>query len=443
MIQKFLHYLDREHLVNPGEKVLLAVSGGKDSMVMVDLFMKANLSFGIAHINHNTRGVSSDADEDFVRAFASKNEIPFFIMHLDPAISKSSNFQAKAREIRYEWLTNVMKKEGFQHIATAHHQNDNIESFLMGLLRSSGTRGLSGIAPKKENIIRPLLFASREEIDQYQIANNIGFREDESNASEKYLRNKIRHNVVKVLHHVDPQAVQKIDESIRIIAESNELLEYFVANDKSVVSTNGELKIVDIVALKKLPAPAAFLWYKLNDFGFTKSDIVDMLESMRSGASFSTATHKAVIDRSKIIIQPLHLFAEEEDKESIIHIEGPGNYPVDEHSSINVAIVDHLEFGKKSNEEYLGFQDQPMPLIIRKRKNGDAFKPLGMGGKSQKVKDFIVNNKLSFEDKNKLWLLTTHKDDEIVAVLPYRISEDYKVTPESKFILKLEINPTK
>ena len=234
--------------------------------------------------------------------------------------------------------------------------------------------------------------------------------------------------------------MQKIDESIRIIAESNELLEYFVANDNSVVSSKGELKIVDMIALKKMPAPAAFLWYKLNDYGFTKSDIIDMLDSMRSGASFTSATHKAVIDRSKIIIQPVHLLVEDEDKAIEINVNGPGNYPIDEHSTIKIAIVDHLEFGKKSNEEYLGFQEQPMPLVIRKRKNGDIFKPLGMGGKSQKVKDFIVNNKLSFEDKSKLWLLTTPKDDEIIAVLPYRISEDYKVTPESKFILKLEIN---
>ncbi|MBK8387967.1 MAG: tRNA lysidine(34) synthetase TilS [Saprospiraceae bacterium] len=440
MIQKFLQYIEQEHLLKSGEKVLLAVSGGKDSMVMVDLFMKANLSFGIAHINHHTRGASSDGDEAFVRTFSADHQIPFYIMHLDPAVSKTSNFQAKAREIRYEWLNSIMREENFQHIATAHHQNDNIESFLMGLLRSSGTRGLSGIAPKKENIIRPLLFASREEIDQYQVTNNIAFREDESNASEKYLRNKIRHNVVKVLNHVDPQAVQKIDESIRIIAESNELLEYFVANDNSVVSSKGELKIVDMIALKKMPAPAAFLWYKLNDYGFTKSDIIDMLDSMRSGASFTSATHKAVIDRSKIIIQPVHLIVEDEDKAIEINVNGPGNYPIDEHSTIKIAIVDHLEFGKKSNEEYLGFQEQPMPLVIRKRKNGDIFKPLGMGGKSQKVKDFIVNNKLSFEDKSKLWLLTTPKDDEIIAVLPYRISEDYKVTPESKFILKLEIN---
>lgn len=436
MIQRFLQYIEREKLIKPGEKILLAVSGGKDSMVMLDLFQRSKLPFGIAHINHSTRDGASDIDALFVKESARKLDVGYHEFVLEPSFSKSSNFQAKARSVRYEWLDNICSAHQYDVIATAHHQNDNIESFIMGLLRSAGTRGLSGIAPKRDSIIRPLLFASREEIDIYQEKHQIAFREDTSNGAQVYLRNKVRHTVLKVLNQVDDQAVKKIDESIRLIAESNDLLEYFINKEETIVEKQDGNVIINLKLLKALPSASAFLWFKINDLGFTKSDIIDMLDSSRNGATFETATHKATLDRDKILIVPVG-YAKVVQEDLVLYVENPGAFQLDEKSFLKITIADHLEFGKKSNEEYLGFDENPLPLKLRKRKSGDVFKPLGMKGKNQKIKDFIVNNKLSIEDKNRLWLLVD-KDDEVIAVVPHRISEPCKVTAESKFIIKLE-----
>ena len=436
MNQKFLQYIEQEKLILNGEKVLLAVSGGKDSMVMVHLFKAHQIPYGIAHINHSTRNGESDIDAKFVKDFADENNVEYYEMVFDPSFSTTSNFQAKARSRRYEWLKTIAEANGYAAIATGHHQNDNIETFIMGLLRSAGTRGLSGIAPRKELLIRPLLFATREEINEYQEKHGIEYKEDSSNTSHKYLRNKVRHTVLKVLKQVDELAVKKMNLSIRLIADSNDLLEYFIQQENTIVKWENQRCIIDLKALKSIPAASTFLWFKINEYGFTKSDICDMLDSSRSGATFETPNYRATIDRDKIFIEHINQ-AKQQPEDVCIDIPEAGSFKLDDHSHIKITIADHLEFGKKDNEEYLGFDSNPLPLRLRKRVSGDTFKPLGMKGKNQKIKDFIVNNKLTLEEKNKLWLLVD-QSNEIISVIPHRISEAYKVTPESKFIIKLE-----
>lgn len=433
MLQEFLTYVNNENLTNCGKPVLIAVSGGKDSMVMLDLFISSGLQVAVAHVNHNARGAESDEDQRFVENYCKERNINCHIHILDKSLSKESNFQAKARHIRYEWMASLCDTYDYVGVATGHHQDDHIESFFISLLRGAGMKGLSGIAPRRGNILRPLLNLSREDIDTYQQANTIAYREDSSNATDKYLRNKIRHDLLPILKSIDPSANANISHSMKILAEGHDLLSYFVSSDDSIVSENESTLTIKLSELQKVPSATTYLWYKLAELGFTKSDFTDMLDSGRSGALFHSNTHTALIDREVMIIKPNHLYNAE--IQPAITINSVGTYDLKDGHQIQVKMVDHLEFSRIANVEILGFRSDPFPLQLRKRQDGDAFKPLGMRGKSQKVKDFIVNNKMNYNDKSKMWMLT--KDDEIAYVLPNRISDSFKVTPKSKYLLEI------
>lgn len=436
MIQRFISYINNEKLIESHDFVLLSVSGGKDSMIMAHLFREAGLKHAIAHINHNTRGEASDGDEDFVRGYCTKYDIPFHALTFDKEVSKSSNFQAVSRTMRYDWLNEITIKHGYTLIATAHHQDDNIESFLMNLLRSSGMKGLSGIASQKGNVIRPLLFTSRKEIDNFQETNKIDYREDLSNATDKYLRNRVRHTVLSNLKDLDQNAVNNIDESIRIINETNKLLEYFINQDKDFVKSNDDDLIFDLNKIRQLPSPVVYLWYKLYPLGFTKSDINDMVYNERSGAKFISASHTATIDRYELKVFRNRSIKEIEQPCERFEITSSGTLYLGDGHSLVISEVDHLDFGKQANVEFLGFDNNPFPLIVRKKENGDVFKPLGMMGRTQKLKDFIANQKLDIVQKERLWLV--EKEDTICYVIPYRIGEVNKVKSTSKIILKIE-----
>lgn len=436
MIQRFITYINNEKLIESHDFVLLSVSGGKDSMVMAHLFRLAGLKHAIAHINHNTRGEASDGDEEFVRAYCTKYDIPFHALTFDKEVSKSSNFQAVSRTMRYDWLNEITIKHGYTLIATAHHQDDNIESFLMNLLRSSGMKGLSGIAAQKGNVIRPLLFTTRREIDSFQELNKIDFREDSSNATDKYLRNRVRHTVLSNLKDLDQNAVNNIDESIRIINETNKLLEYFINKDSEFGASSDLGLVFDLNKIRLLPSPVVYLWYKLYPLGFTKSDINDIVYNERSGSKFISASHTATTDRHELKVTknvPLEL----SEITSTSHvIMASGTYYLGDGHILLISEVDHLDFGKQANVEFLGFDGNPFPLTVRKRAHGDVFKPLGMKGKTQKLKDFITNQKLDLNQKEKLWLV--EKEETICYVIPYRIGDVYKVKSTSKVILKIE-----
>jgi tRNA(Ile)-lysidine synthase len=436
MIQKFISYISSEKLIEEHDFVLLSVSGGKDSMVMAHLFRLAEIKHAVAHINHNTRGEASDGDEKFVRDYCELYSIPFHALTFDKEVSKSSNFQAISRTMRYDWLNEITIKYGYTLIATAHHQDDNIESFLMNLLRSSGMKGLSGIASQKGNVIRPLLFTTRREIDSFQVTNKIEFREDSSNATNKYLRNRVRHTVLSSLKDLDQNAVNNIDESIRIINESNKLLEYFIDQDQDFVKSSHNDLIFDLSKIRQLPSPVVYLWYKLYPLGFTKSDINDIVYNDRSGAKFISPSHTATIDRHELKVIWNVTIEQSELPYDRLEVTASGTHYLGDGHSLIISEVDHLDFGRQVNVEFLGFDSSPFPLIVRKRKNGDIFKPLGMKGKTQKLKDFIANQKLDIGQKEKVWLV--EKEDTICYVIPYRIGEVNKVKSTSKIILKIE-----
>ena len=433
MLRSFLHYFEQENINRSTCKVLCSVSGGKDSMVMLHLFIQAKIPVTVAHINHKTRGEENELDFTLISEYCKGFDVPVHYYELDPSIANSSNFQAIASNKRYTWMNQLLKDYNYTHIATAHHKDDNVESFIINLLRGAGLKGLSGIAPiKNETIIRPLYYVTRKEIDQYQLKHNIPFREDSSNLKDDYLRNKIRHNILEPLKKLEDTAVEQINESIRLIAEGEQLLQYYINNDQDLIISSSSGFIVQLDGVMAKPSPHTILWYLLSNYNFNKYDIHDMLKSERSGAVFYSKTHKAKLNRNQLYIQAI----DNNDEDLIdIAINDIGVYQIKKHLKIKFELVETLELTKEAHIEYLGFTSTPFPLKIRTRMSGDYFKPIGLKGKTKKVKDFITDIKLNVNQKNDTIIL--EKNGEIVSVLPYRISEDYKVGRDSKYILKV------
>lgn len=432
MLDSFLNYFKKEKIDIRDHKVLCAVSGGKDSMVMLDLFIKAGTHVGVAHVNHNTRGEENLTEYKMLKEFCEVHQLPFHYKELDKDIANGPNFQAVARHLRYQWMDEVCKTFQYSYVATAHHMDDNVESFVMNLLRGSGLKGLSGISACKDGtIIRPMFYISRKEIDEFQIENDINFLEDSSNLKETYLRNKIRHHILSSLKKIDQNAVSQVNESIKLIAESESLLEHFILKDKSIdFYKEGNNFVLDLEKLNDYPSPATILWYKLNSFGFNKYDIQDILQSARSGAEFYTKSHKLVLSRKKLYLQ------EKQNEDSFFHHEvfEEGVYHVG-NNYIELKLVETLELTKDEHVEYTGFQENPFPLIVRSKRQGDYFQPLGLKGKSKTIKDFITDQKIGYGQKENLLLI--EKKGKIVCVVGYRISELFKVDKDTKYILKI------
>lgn len=439
MLYQFLTYLKERNLIGTEDKFLLSVSGGKDSMVMAHLFLKAGLIHGIAHIDHQTRGMQHEKEISMLQQYCTQHSLDFHLTKLPIHQVNQSNFQANARDFRYNFLQKTAVQNGYSKIATAHHTQDNVESFFLNLFRSAGMRGLSGIAPVKDNIIRPLLFAQRKDIDEYQEVNHIQFCEDPSNESDKYLRNKIRIHLLPVLTEIDENALNAIDTSIKHIAESSSLLDFLIKEKlNTLVETNEEYITIDLISLKELPGSETIFWYFLQQYGFSKEAILDLYNSQRAGAEIISDTHQAIQDRDQIIIRPKSL-----DKQSAkleIVCSEPGEYKLPWGGKFLITLENHLELGRKNEVEYLGFEEDPFPIKIRERHQGDVFKPLGLKGKTQKVKDFITNSKLDYIAKSKLTIF--EKNDEICYVAPYRISEKYRVKERSKHLLRIEYQET-
>jgi tRNA(Ile)-lysidine synthase len=433
MLRSFLHYFEQEKIDIDTANILCAVSGGKDSMVMLHLFLNAKIKVGVAHINHKTRGSENDEDYLLIKTFCEDHNLPLYYYELDPEIATSSNFQAIASAERYRWMMEIMTAHGYTKIATAHHKDDNVESFVMNLLRGSGLKGLSGIAPVKNDvIIRPLYHLTRKQIDHYQLKHQIPYREDSSNQKDDYLRNKIRNQLITPLKKIDEHAVDQINESIRLIAEGEQLLQYYITEDRELSFNTPAGLVINLDRVVSRPSPHTILWYLLNSLGFNKYDIHDILNSERSGAEFYTKTHKAILNRNQLHVRSL----ESANTESVsMEIKGNGEYQVNSQIKIKLELVEILDLTKDANIEFLGFKSFPYPLTVRNKVSGDIFKPIGLKGKSKKLKDFITDQKLNPEQKSNLLILD--KDSEIVYVMPHRISENYKVNKDSKYIVKV------
>ncbi len=438
MLERFLSYIQEKKLVIAGEKVLLAVSGGVDSMVMAYLFQGAGYEIALAHINHHLRGEESGSDAALVKSYAEKYGLPFFQLDIDPKEFIGCSIQDKARNIRYTWLNQISELHEFGKIATAHHKDDAIETFFINLMRGSGLDCLGGIDATNGKIIRPLLFASKKEIEDFCQKNAIPFREDASNMSDKYLRNRLRNNVLPQFYNADSRAYSGIQTSIENLEESHILLEFLVQQtSKSLVTVSSEYIMVDLKVLGHSVPGRQLLFQIIKKYGFNMEQVSNILEGQSStGNHFQTATHESIVDRGNLIIRPkgktFHF-----DTEITIH-QLPFEYSLQDRKIVITEIVKSSIIPRDNQDIIFINADQLLDgLILRGVRPGDIFQPSGMKGKSQKLKDYFINQKVHLFDKEKLVVLT-HKND-IIAIPGYRKSEKVAITQDTGKIWKIEL----
>ncbi len=424
MLQRFIAHIEQHKLCSPATRILLAVSGGMDSMTMLHLFRSAGYAqLGVAHANFQLRGNESDQDEQFVRDYCSKNNLPFFSRAFDTenyAMQKGISVQMAARELRYNWFAELAEKENFSAVATAHTLSDAAETFLMNFLHGASAESL-GIPVKHHAIIRPLLFANRKEVAAYARAQGIHWREDSSNASDAYMRNYLRHHVLPHFEHLNPSWEENAARSMEKLAGTLQLQQQALDMLREKFF---QIKQQDIFLSKEIFRHHfhPYILYKLIEpFGFNYTICSNILNAIHGqpGKKFLSASHQLVVDRTALIISirpntPEEVLIEEGQQ----HAEW-GNL------QLRIAPAATTERPEHPSTAVLDAAKLVFPLRWRTWKAGDYFCPLGMKHR-KKISDFLIDNKIPLTDKERVTVLETNGD--IAWVVGYRIDDRFKIT---------------
>ena len=418
-------------------KVLVAVSGGIDSVVLTHLCTTLGLNISLAHCNFNLRGKESDADEDFVIEFADELELEVFIQNFDTqdyARSHSLSLQMAARQLRYSWFDELSNQLNFDSILTAHHADDNLETFLINLSRGTGLEGLTGIPEINGKVIRPLLPFSRQEIENYAKNQGLQWREDSSNVSEKYLRNKIRHQVIPELKEINPKFLQNFLTTQKYLEKSKKLLDQTVNEVFTKVAKQVSANEIhySISELKKLQPIETYMFELFKAYQFTAwNDIVELLDA-QTGKYITSKTHRLLKNRTQLILTSLK---SSDDTEIPIRVntqevETPAGL-------LQIEKVEKIE-KTSTNSIYVDKDLLKFPITVRLWQNGDYFYPFGMQGK-KKLSKFFKDEKYSIVDKENAYVLSS--ENSIVWVLNKRPDDRFKVTDKTKNILKITLCP--
>jgi len=441
MFSDFLKYIEENNLITEDDRVLLAVSGGIDSMVMAHLFTRTDYSTGIAHCNFSLRGKESDKDEELVKAFAGKNRIPFFSKRFDTrsyAEKKGISIQMAARDLRYRWFEELMDKKGYSVTAVAHNLNDNIETLLINLIRGTGITGLTGMKPCGERIIRPLLFAKREMITRYCKSNRITYREDGSNSETKYTRNKIRHLVIPVLREINPSIENTLQKTSERLRGTDNIITLFISELKEkIISERNGTVILRINKLSPYIMNNAVLYELTEEFGMTAPLLNDLknIISGEPGGMIFTGTHRIIKNRNELIVTPLsYPSAEPLTFRNLTELRKAPFF----RSVISVNITLNFRVPADKATACIDFSKLRFPLVIRKWNNGDVFYPFGMKHR-KKLSDYFTDRKFSLPDKERVLLLEA--GGKIVWIIGERIDDRFRVTQGTKRALIIKAQP--
>ncbi len=453
MLEQFQAYINRCNLMAEGDKLILALSGGIDSMVLADLLLQTKVEFVAAHCNFHLRDEESDGDDWFVRKFAEKRGIQCFVKHFETekyAAKHGISIEMAARDLRYSWFEQLRRQLGYDKIVVAHHADDQAETFFINLLRGAGLRGLKGMQPRNGVIIRPLLWASREQIRQYAVENQVTWREDHTNAESVYLRNKIRNQLLPVFDELQPGARQGLYKSLEFLASENELYRELLKEKLSnLVEEQGGVSVIarrndeaiqnntlDCHATLAMTKNEQLLFEWLRQYGFNTDQCHFIFEAMETGIGnkYYSSTHQLVIGRNELQLYEIKSIMDDEiqieigDEEilSPIHLqlsklEKTADFVIDKSPEVAQLDFDRIRF----------------PLTMRHWRYGDRFHPLGMKG-SKLLSDFFVDQKFTEWQKRNVWLLAT-ADGDILWVVGQRMDDRFKVTAETKSVFRCEM----
>jgi tRNA(Ile)-lysidine synthase len=438
MHSSFKNFIQKEALCNSGDNILLAVSGGVDSVVMCELFHKAGIPFGIAHCNFKLRDKESEDDELFVKELAKKYKVHFHTTSFDTSSFAKKNklsIQAAARELRYNWFKQICSKNHYSMIASAHHSDDSVETFMINLIRGTGIAGLHGILPKQGNIIRPLLFSNKEEITAFAKKQKLKYREDSSNTSDKYLRNKIRKKMIPLLKELNPKIDSVLLDDIQRLREVERIFRKEIDNKKSeILRVKNSAVLININQLKKLDPLPTYLFEFLKPFNFNAATVRDIITSLDGipGKQFFSSTHRLLKDRLDLIIEKI-----DEQDDSTVTVKKEQKKILAGNLKISIKkLPAGTKFSHSQMSAALDLDKLTFPLTIRRWEQGDSFRPFGMKGK-KKLSDFFIDRKLSLREKENTLLLVSGKD--IVWVIGQRIDDRYRVTENTRKIYFAEL----
>ncbi|SHE45647.1 tRNA lysidine(34) synthetase TilS [Chryseobacterium sp. OV279] len=423
-----------ENLVrNPeNHRYLLAVSGGADSMVLASLFQGLGLVYQIAHINYKLRGEDSDLDQKTVQDFCEKNHIPFHLYEVSEKDKKPENsIQLWARELRYRFFREIQNQEELEFLVTAHHLNDQLETFIINLSKASGIDGLSGIPADSNHTLRPLLNFSKKEIYEYAEENGIDFREDLSNKKSDYLRNKIRNEIVPLLLETNDHFLENFQRSSLYLNQTkNFVLKQMEEIENKLTVFNPEHKIL---SKEKLHQESSFVQFEiLKKYGFNQEEEIPKIFTAENGSSFFSKEYQLIINRNELILVDKNKKAETKDDLHLIEsFDFSGKL-----NSINLEnMIDTIDGINNCFEWDFDAGKLQFPLRLRKQQDGDEFYPVGFSGK-KKVSKFFRDEKLSILARQKIWLLCDG-NNSVLGIIPLRQDRRYAKDEKTKSILKI------
>lgn len=440
---QFLHNWTTKGFTQPTERVLLTVSGGVDSMVMAELFLKNNIAFGVAHCNFQLRGAEADGDERLVREWCALNTTPFHNIRFETKKHSEEwkkGTQETARILRYEWFEQLRKEHKYSKIATAHHGNDNVETLLINLFKGTGIAGIHGILPEQNNIIRPLLFTNKAAILAYAEQNEIRYREDASNASDDYLRNAVRLNILPVVLESFPNAIASVNESIERFGEAELLYRKALeAEKKKLIELRGQDLYIPILKLRHKQPLATIVYELIHPYGFNSAQVQHVLGLLdsESGHFVNSSSHRIIKNRDFLIITTLPTTTTD-----MILVEAAPCTIDTGKDHFSFAIEDKpKQLDKDAHTALIDLSKVEFPLILRKWKIGDYMYPLGMNMKKKKVSKLLIEAKMPIHEKEHVWVLECNK--RIIWLTGMRLDERFKVKDATEQVLVVVKNQVK
>ncbi len=442
MLTAFKNHIEEQFPFLKNSRLVIAISSGIDSVVLAHLCYKLNFNFALAHCNFNLRGNESDADEDFVLDLGEQIDVEVFVQNFDTEAYAEENkcsIQMAARELRYNWFSELAQQLNFDYILTAHHADDNLETFLINFTRGTGLNGLTGIPELNGNIARPLLPFSREMIEAHAKIENIVWREDSSNSSRKYLRNKLRHEVIPILKEINLNVLDSFHNTLSNLKETEAIVNQSIKDflSKAILKEEGNTITYAVSEFKKQKNPKAFLYEAFKNCGFTEWNDVEGLLDAETGKYIASNTHMLTKHREFLILSDCHSELVSESQRGLFFTKSDIEVGKVK-TSIGILLFDETEalLDNSKTTIYVDAEKLKYPLELRQWETGDVFHPIGMKGK-KKVSKYLKDEKLTPVEKESTWVLTS--ENKIVWVVGRRADERFKVTDQTKEILKIAL----